>query len=93
MQTRVLRWCSLLLAALLVLTVTQGSMAQGSGDGPTGAELALSSDVTLAADLGPGFYYQGVLTESGAPVTGNRKWNSNCGMRLVAGCKLASRWN
>ncbi len=70
-----------LLALALLLTVTGGSLAQGpeGGMGPAAQDAgtqplaADASPLAVEADLAAGFYYQGVLTENGAPVSGNRQ--------------------
>lgn len=87
-----LRWGSLLAVLALVLTVAQGGMAQGPGGDQNQPQVdaAMESDGAVLADLGAGFMFQGVLTESGTPVTGSRQmefklWDAASGGTQVGG--------
>ena len=72
---RMVRWGSLLAVLALVLTVAQGGMAQGPGGDQAQPQAGVEQDTAAAlnADVGFGFTFQGVLTEGGTPVTGNRQ--------------------
>ncbi|NLD42227.1 MAG: hypothetical protein GX657_01905 [Chloroflexi bacterium] len=93
-----------LLVAMALMPMASALLAQGpegevplpqaEAEGPAiSGDAAFAVDASAlpdATDLGNGFYYQGILTESGVPVTGNRAmefrlWDAAIGGAAVGG--------
>ncbi len=84
------------MASALLAQAPEGEvpLPQAEAEGPAiSADAAFAVDASElpdAADLGNGFYYQGILTESGVPVTGSRAmefrlWDAATGGASVGG--------
>jgi len=63
-----------IIVLIAVLALSAVAIAQPLLQGPDGEETVSEplADTSVAGDLAQGFSYQGVLTENGAPVSGNR---------------------